>query len=216
MGALYYCADSDVTNRLSDSLTDSPLDTAAKRAVELLGPARDWIDSIYTGISPFPNYTAAAEEWSVNQSDHEAGDTTVIIDGGSTAPVVGAQFRVEDQNTWYEVTAHSSSTVTYASDPPDWTGQAKAEFPDNSRLYFGAPGLIRSAAIWYAVALGTQILRRQPNDEAVQAAFDQARSIVGLTENGQALRPPWPYYSKANDVSSSPVSFTPALPPLSR
>ena len=100
MAALAYCSDADVTNRLSDSLADSPIDTAAKRAVELLGPARDWIDSIYAGIAPFPAYTAAAEEWAVNQSDHAAGDTTVVIDGGSNAPSVGDHFRVENQNTF--------------------------------------------------------------------------------------------------------------------
>ena len=170
MTALYYCSDADVTDQLPDSLTDSPIDTAAKRNIKLRGPARDWIDAVYPGVAPFPQVGAQSVDWLVNQADHSSGDTTVTIDGGTGDPVAGDQFRVENQNTWYKVSAYAANVITYASDPPDWNGAAYDDFPDNARIYLGTPGLIRAAATHYAVGTGILLLRRNPEDPAAAAA----------------------------------------------
>ena len=100
MAATYYCTDEQVTDLLPD-LTDSEIDTSAKRDRKLRDAAREWVDSVYAGFAPFAGYAAAAEEWLVNQADHAAGDDTVTVDGGSNAPAVGDWFRVELQIVIY-------------------------------------------------------------------------------------------------------------------
>jgi hypothetical protein len=208
---LYYCSDADITEQLPDSLTDSPIDTAAKRNAKLRGPARDWVDSKYPGVAPFAQVGAQSVDWLVNQADHASGDTTVTVDGGTGDPVVGDEFRVELQNTWYRVSAYSSNVITFASrlaGDPDWDGAALADFPDNARLYLGTPGLIRTAATHYATALGILLLRRNPEDKMVAAMYDLADRTLGISSGGLATVPPWPYTDYADDAASSPPIFT--------
>ena len=209
MTALYYCSDADLTDQLPDDLTDSPIDTAAKRNIKLRGPARDWIDSKYPGVAPFAQVGGQSVDWLVNQSNHASGDTQVTIDGGTGDPVIGDQFRIEDQNTWYKVSAYGSNIITYASNPPDWDSAAYADFPDNARVYLGTPGLIRTAAMHYGTALGILILRRNPEDAMAAAMFDLANMTLGITsKGGLATVPPWPFTAEADDASISPSTFT--------
>ena len=202
MASIYYCKDSDLTNLLPD-LTDSVIDTSAKRDVELRAPAREWIDSVYPEASPFPDYTDAAEEWLVDSSSHAAGDSTVNIDDGTNVPAVGDWFRVEHQNVWYKVTAYASPLLTYASNPPRWNLAARAAWPDNARLFFGTPTLIRRAAIWYGVFLGFAILRRSPNDESAKVALERAEKLIGVGAGGAASKAPFPRTVWADDVEFS-------------
>ena len=215
MTALYYCSDADLTDQLPDSLVDSPIDTAAKRDIKLRGPARDWVDSMYPRVAPFAPIGAQTVDWLVNQADHAAGDTTVTIDGGTGDPVAGDQFRIENQNTWYKISAYASSIITYASDPPDWLGSGKAAFPDDARIYLGTPGLIRTAATHYAVGLGILSLRRNPEDKAAAAAFEMAGKLLGA-DGGIATREPWPYYADADDAMYSRPVFTAGVAELAR
>ena len=60
MASIYYCTDAQLTDLLPD-LTDSEVDTSAKRDTKLRAPAREWIDSVYPEFAPFPNIAAAAE-----------------------------------------------------------------------------------------------------------------------------------------------------------
>ena len=207
MTALYYCSDLDLTDQLPDSLTNSPIDTSAKRDVKLRGPARDWGDSVYPGQGQFAPVAAQTVDWLVNQSDHAAGDTTVTIDGGTGNPVEGDWFRIEHQNTWYKISAYASNVITYASNPPDWNGQARAAFPDNARIYLGTPGLIRSAATWWASGLGILLLRRQPEVDAAKAAFESAKLLLGVRD-GIATVEPWAYTDWADDAPLSPPPMT--------
>ena len=210
MTALYYCSDADLTDQLPDDLTDSPIDTPAKRDIKLRGPARDWIDSKYPGVAPFAQVGAQSVDWLVNQANHSAGDTQVTIDGGTGDPVVGDWFRVELQNTWYRVSAYSGNVITYASRPadyPDWNGGAHAEFPDNARIHLGTPGLIRTAAMHYATALGILVLRRNPEDKMAAAMFEIADRTLGISKGGPATVAPWPYTDYADDAYISPPVF---------
>ena len=217
MASIYYCTDAQLTDLLP-SLTDSEIDTSAKRDTKLRIPAREWIDSVFPGFAPFANIAAAGEEWLVNQASHEAGDDTVIIDGGTNAPVVDDWFRVEHQNVWYKVTAYAANVVTYASNPPDWNQKARAIFPDNARLFFGTPALIQEAARWYGVGLGFSILRDNPLSEISEAAFARARAIVGVDEGmGWATKPPDPVTSWAKDRQFiAPFNFSPGEAKLVR
>ena len=217
MAATYYCTDEQVTDLLPD-LTDSEIDTSAKRDRKLRDAAREWVDSVYAGFAPFAGYAAAAEEWLVNQADHAAGDDTVTVDGVSNAPAVGDWFRVEHQNVIYQVTAYSSNIVTYQSNPPDWNMDARADFPDNARVHFGTPRLIQEAARWYAAGLGWSILRDNPLNEATKAAFDRAKEMLQVPEGGgPAQAAPWPYTSWAYDARySKPFLFAPGEAQLLR
>jgi len=215
MPARYYCSDGDLTDQLPDSLTGSPIDTAAKRDIKLRTAARAWVDSVYPGVAPFANIAAQTVDWLVNQSDHAAGDTTVTIDGGTGNPAVDDLFRVENQNTWYSVTAYSSNVITYASGPPDWVGSGYAIFPDNAQIYLGTPLLIRTAATHWACGLGILLLRRNPEDKAALAAFDMARDTLGVT-GGVATRAPWPYTDIADDAKQSPPLMRSGMATLER
>ena len=216
MGALYYCTDGDVTDQLPDSLTDSPIDTSAKRDIKLRAAARDWIDSLYPRVAPFPNVNALSVEWLVNQADHAAGDTTVTIDGGTGDPVTDDLFRIALHNTWYKVSAYSSNVITFASGPPDWAGSALAAFPDNARVLIGTPGLIRAAATHFATGIGILILRRNPEDKMAQAAFALAKMTLGISKDGVATREPWPYSPDAVDAGLSPPVYTTGEATLTR
>jgi len=205
--ALYYCSDGDLTDQLPDDLTDSPIDTAAKRDIKLRTAARAWVDSLYPGVAPFADVGGQTVDWLVNQTNHAAGDDEVTIDGGTGDPVVGDWFRVEHQNTWYQISAYSANVITYASNPPYWNGAAYDDFPDNARIHLGTPDLIRSAATFYAVGVGILILRRKPDDTAAKAAFDMADRLLGATD-GIATREPWPFNAIADDAGISPTVFT--------
>jgi hypothetical protein len=205
--ALYYCSDADLTDQLPDDLTDSPIDTSAKRDIKLRAAGRAWVDSMYPGIAPFAQIGGQTVDWLVNQADHAAGDTTVTIDGGTGDPAVGDWFRIELQNTWYRISAYASNVITYASRPPDWLGSGYAAFPDNARIELGTPNLLRTAAIFYAVGVGILILRRNPEDKMAAAAFAMADKTLGV-KDGVASREPWPFTDWADDAGISPPVFT--------
>jgi|TARA_R110000824_G_scaffold190214_2_gene371645 hypothetical protein len=202
MASIYYCTDAQLTDLLPD-LTDSEIDTSAKRDIKLRAPAREWVDSIYPDVAPFPNIAAAGEEWLINSTSHAAGDTSVNIDGGTNVPVVGDWFRVEYQNVWYKVTAYSAPLLTYVSNPPRWTLAARAEWPDDARIFFGTPVLIQEAAAWYGVSIGFSIIRRSPSDEAAKAAIERAKDILGVAAGGVAAKAPFPRTEWADDVKLS-------------
>ena len=210
MASIYYCTDAQITDLLPD-LTDSEIDTSAKRDTKLRQAAREWVDSVYPGLAPFADIADAAEEWLVNQTDHAAGDTTVTIDGGSNVPVVDDWVRVEFQNIWYKVTAYAANVVTYVSNPPDWNLAARAAFPDNARLFFGTPALLQEAARWYASGVGLSIIRDNPLNEAARAAKDYGKELLGVPEKGgPASVPPWPRTSWAKDADySAPFEMHP-------
>jgi len=214
--ALYYCSDADLTDQLPDSLVGSPIDTAAKRDIKLRAAARAWIDSVYPGAAPFAQIGPQTADWLVNQADHAAGDTTVTIDGGTGDPTVGDEFRVEEQNTWYKVTAYAANVITYAADPPQWLGSGKAEFPDDARILLGTPDLIRTAATHYGAALGVLILRRNPADVMAKEAFDMAYRTLGVKGSGIATKEPYPYNPNALDAGYTAPIFTSGMAVLKR
>ncbi len=199
MAAIYYNTDAQITDLLP-TLTGSVIADSGDRDTKLRIPARDWVNSVYPSLAPFPDIAAAGEEWLVNQADHAAGDTTVTIDGGTNVPVVDDWFRVEFQNTWYKASAYGSNIVTFASGPPDWAGAALDNFPDNARLLFGTPALLQLAATWYCVHLGYQFLRQNPVDEAAASALMRARSLLQIPEGSSiAMAQPFPSTKWADD-----------------
>jgi len=208
MASIYYCTDAQLTDLLPD-LTDSEIDTSAKRDTKIRAPAREWIDSVYPEFAPFPNIAAAAEEWAVNQTNHAAGDESVTVDGGSNAPAVGDWFRVEHQNVLYKVSAYSANVVTYESNPPEWNMAARDDFPDNARLFFGTPALIQEAARWFGVGLAFSILRDNPLNEAAAAAKSYAKELIQVpASGGPAQAAPWPRTPWADDSAySAPFDF---------
>jgi hypothetical protein len=216
MAALYYCSDLDLTDQLPDSLTDSPIATAAQRNIKLRGPAAAWINAMYPGAAPFAPIAAQTVDWLVDQASHAAGDTAVTIDGGTGDPAAGDQFRIEDQNTWYKISAYSSNVITFSSNPPYWNGAAYDDFPDDARIMLGTPALVRAAATHFAVGIGTLILRRQPEDKAATAAFELARELIGARDGGLASHEPWPWNPLADDAGQSPRVFQSGIAKLVR
>ena len=219
MAALFYCSDADLTDQLPGDLSDSPIDTSAKRDVKCRGPARDWVDSMYPNVAPFAQVGGQSVDWLVNQTDHAAGDTTVIIDSGTGDPVVGDEFRIEGQNTFYKIQGFAANVVTYNSRHRDfdaWDGAAFANFPDNARLYLGTPGILRTAATHYATALGILLLKRNPEDKMAAAMFEIADKTLGASRGGVATRAPWPYTEWAEDAQLTPPIFTAGESQLSR
>ena len=67
--------------------------------------------------------------WLVNSASVAVGDTTVAVDGGSGAPIVGDVFTVAGDTQQYVVTAYGSSTVTFSP-------SAKVAWADNAALTF--------------------------------------------------------------------------------
>ena len=205
--ALYYCTDDQVTTVLP-TLTGTDLATAAARNTLLRTPAAAWIDSVYPGLAPFPGLSATpALDWLVNQSDHEAGDTTVTVDGGSGTPVAGDDFHVDGHNSWYKVISYAANIVTYTwvdsfrSGVETTTSGARAAFLDNSSLEFGTPILLQQASVWWARALAYQILRNSPIAEEAKASFEQAISLLQIGRDGMARARPWIYQADAWDAS---------------
>jgi len=190
--ALYYCSRGDITDLLP-TLTGSDISTTAQQDSKLRAPARAWIDSVYPGDAPFASISAnEAIDWQVNQSDHQAADATVTVDGGSGDPAVGDLFRVVGENQWdtdlentqgrvddsqeYRVTAYSAGVITHEP-------TAQIQFVDNAPLHFGTPLLIRRAATLYALHLAFQILRDNILDQEAGEALSMAKAILQIPEN---------------------------------
>lgn len=203
-----YCTDTDITDRLG-SLTDSQIDTAAKRTEKLRLPAKAWVDSVYPGTGPFAVVPVnGATGWLVNQSGHASGANTVTIDGGSGDPAAGDIMRLEGHNATYKVAGYTSNVVTFVQvfnvnpgveDLNTATGGAVAAFLDNTPINFGTPNLIREGATWYAINVAYQVLRNNPLDEAALAALDRAEHLLGVGEGGTARKAPVPWYEDARD-----------------
>ena len=219
--AVYYCTDAQVTTLLPATLAGTDLASEAERNVLLRAPAKNWVDSVFPNLAPFPG-TAAGSGYLVNQSAHAAGDTTVTIDGGSGTPAAGDYFRIEGHNSWYKVTAWSSPTLSYTwvdsyrSGVETTTTGAMAILLDNSEIEFGTPNILQQAAIWWARALAYQILRNSPTAEEAKVAFDQARSLLQIGTDGLARARPWPYRADAWDASLADDPWSPAYVNLVR
>ena len=211
----YYNTDAQITDRLP-TLTDSQIDTVAKRNAKLRLPAKQWIDSVYPGVAPFPplgdnNPTA----WLVNQAAHAAGALTVIIDGGSNNPAAGDFMRLEGHNAIYKVVSFAGAVVTYT-----WVEDynpgveetdvgAMADFLDDTPLFFGTPEILQNAATWYCLYIAYQIMRNNPLDEAAIAALEMGGQVLQVGEDGIARARPEPYYETARDASLVVPRFSP-------
>jgi hypothetical protein len=65
--ATYYCTDANLTDRISQDLTGSEVDTEAKRTAKCRAPATARIDSLVPGQSPFADIAATPATPSVIQ-----------------------------------------------------------------------------------------------------------------------------------------------------
>lgn len=192
MGA-FYCARSDITELL-EALTGSPIASDAQQDAKLRRPATAWIDSVYPDLAPFsalPDNDPTG--WLVNQSDHDIGDATVTIDGGSGNPAAGDLFRPVLAHQWstadddinprdtdtrtYRVTAYASNVVSYEP-------VAEDVFPDNAAVIFGPPELVRQACRYYGAGIALQILRKNPEDPLVLSYLSHARTLLQIAEGG--------------------------------
>lgn len=182
---VYYCTDTQVTDLLP-TLTNSQIASSAQRDSKLRTPAKEWIDSLYPGFAPFPDLaTNGARGWQINQADHGAGNTTLTIDSGSGDPAVSDKFQVKGDAQIYTITAYASNVITY-------TPEAKISWEDNEPLMIGTPSLIQQAAAWYAVSIGYQILRNNPEDKASAGALSRAKELLRVDRKGVARAKPWP------------------------
>ena len=186
--SLHYLTDQDLQDYLPSDLTNTVLDTAAKRTAKLRTPARAWIDSVYPTYGPFPNVSDAID-WAVNQTDHDAGDSTVTIDGGSTDPAAGEIFRVVTDYRWHDTSevfygdvddSALYRVVSYAANVLTYEPTAALAWGDDSPIYIGTPRLIRTAAAYYALHLAYQMLRQNPEDKQAAAYKGQAMTILGI------------------------------------
>ena len=157
--ASYYCTDADITDLLP-TLTGSQIASAAQRNTRLRLPARDWVDSVYSGAAPFPTVGANdPTDWLIN-GEVDSSDTTAGIDGGTGDPAAGDFFQPEGHNAWYKVVSYSVPTLTFryvfnfnpGVESTSATG-AMADIMDNTPLRFGTPRLLREAARWVAAAV---------------------------------------------------------------
>ena len=187
--ALYYCTRGDITDMLP-SLVGTDISTTAQQDAKLRRPAKEWVDSVYAGLAPFPGVpTNDAIDWQVNQGDHAAGDDSITIDGGTGDPAVGDTFRVVGDNQWdanrggwrpevddsqqYRVTAYAANVVTYEPSAP-------IDFVDNAPLNFGTPSLLRQAATLYAVSRALILLRDNVLDKEAAECLVQARALLHI------------------------------------
>ena len=190
--AHYYNTDGDITDLLP-TLTNSQLASEAQRTTKLRIVAKNWIDSVYPGAAPFAP-VSTAYSWVVNQTDHNAGDSTVVIGSGTNNPSVNDRFRVVGDYQWsdrdknfkgliddsqeYRVTAFAGSTVTFEP-------AAEHIFQDQAPINFGTPYIIRQAATYYCLHLAYILLRNNPEDEAAAAALRQAQEVIQIPEDGR-------------------------------
>lgn len=189
--APHYCTDQDLLDYLPTDLTGSVIASTAQRTAKLRTPARAWVDSVLPGRGPWPNASDALD-WLVNQSNHQSGESSVTIDGGSGTPAVGEVFRVTldnqyssdlqdflgqvDDAQWYKVTAYASSVLTY-------TPMATADFEDDAPIEFGCPRLIRDATQAYALHLAFGILNEQPDSKQATWWLDKARNLLQVPKD---------------------------------
>lgn len=205
--AVYYCTDAQLTDVLP-TLTNTDISTSTLRDTKLRDPASAWIDSVYPGASPFPGVSAATG-YLVNQGAHESGDSVVAIDGGSGTPAAGDYFRVVGHNSWYKIITGSTTSLTYTwvdSYRPGierTTSGAMARFLDNAELKFGTPVLVQQAAAWYGRGLAFQILRGSPSADEAVTAFDTARQLLQIGEDGISRAQIFPYDVDAWDAGTS-------------
>ena len=190
--AHYYNTDGDITDLLP-TLTNSQLASEAQRTTKLRIVAKNWIDSVYPGTAPFAP-VSTAYSWVINQSNHSAGDSTVVIGSGTNNPSVGDRFRVVGDNKWsdrdknftgliddsqeYRVTAFAGSTVTYEP-------AAEQMFQDAAPINFGTPYIIRQAATYYCLHLAYILLRNNPEDVMAKSALSQARDTIQIPVEGR-------------------------------
>lgn len=202
----YYCSDADLTDLLP-SLTNSNLTTTALRNAKLRFPASAWIDSVYPGLAPFPPVSDAVG-WQVNQTDHDSGDNTITIDGGSTNPSAHEVFRVVgdyqwnsvseqfDREVWdesyYRVESYSSNVITYLP-------TARRAWGDNSPIYFGTPDLIRRACARYAIYLAYLIMGEGTPTDAAKDMLSTAKELLQIPEEG------WTAQARPESVSEMPL-----------
>lgn len=204
---VYYCTDAQLTDVLP-TLTNTDIASSSDRDTKLRGPAKAWVDSVYPSESPLPGVSAASG-YLINQAAHESGDETVAIDGGSGTPAAGDYFRVEGHNAWYKIVTGSTTSLTYTfvdSYRPGverTTAGARARFLDDSPVYFGTPELVQQAAAWYGRGLAFQILRGSPSADEAVAAFDQARNLLQIGDDGLARAQIFPYDPDAWDADYS-------------
>ena len=187
--ARYYCSRADVTDML-DSLVGSEISTTAQQDAKLRTPATEWIDSVYPAVAPFGHVPANdPTAWQVNQSDHAASDTTVTIDGGSGDPAEGDLFKVILAGEWDadgdrvwdpEVRMRTYRVTSYATNVLSYEPAADHDFPDNARVIFGPPTLVRQACRFYALALAYGILRKNPLDDMAEAMRKRACWLLGV------------------------------------
>ncbi|MEA5465269.1 hypothetical protein [Leptothoe sp. PORK10 BA2] len=83
-----------------------------------------------------PNGTPAG--WLVNQANHALGNTTVVIDTGANAPVVGDIFTVAGDSQTYAVVGFAANTITYVP-------AARAAWANNAAITFRAAHAINLA-----------------------------------------------------------------------
>jgi len=203
--ATYYTSDTDITDRLP-TLTGSQIATAAERNTKLRLPARDWIDSVFPGIAPFPHVGTNDPSGYLVNGAVSSGSTTVAIDGGTNAPEAGEFFQVEGHNAWYKVDSFSTPTVTFRFvdnfNPGDETTTATgnlADFKDDTPIRFGTPRLLREACTYYAVNIAYQIMRNNPLDDAAHAAKMTAMELLQVGRDGIARAIPLTHYPDARD-----------------
>jgi hypothetical protein len=192
--AHYYNADADITDLLP-SLTSSQLASEAQRTTKLRIVAKNWVDSVYPGTSPFAP-VSTAYSWVVNQADHASGDSTVVIGSGTNNPAVNDRFRVVGDYQWsdrdknftglvddsqeYRITAFDSGANTVTYEPA-----AQQMFLDQAPVNFGTPYIIRQASIYYCLHLAYIILRNNPEDLAAAAAMTQARTLLQMAQSSR-------------------------------
>jgi len=217
--ASYYCTDADITDLLP-TLTGSQIASAAQRNTRLRLPARDWVDSVYSGAAPFPTVGANdPTDWLIN-GEVDSSDTTAGIDGGTGDPAAGGFFQPEGHNAWYKVVSYAAPTLTFryvfnfnpGIESTSATG-AMADIMDNTPLRFGTPRLLREAARWVAVSIAYQIMRNDPLDAPAMAAMDRAREMLQVGRDNIARANPFVYYPDSRDGLGS---FTPGVVKLVR
>ena len=100
---ILYCTDAQVLGLLPSNAANSPmLASASLRQSNMLVPAKEWIDSVYPGVAPFPGVGANSPSgWQVNQAGHVAGDLVVTVDQGSGDPAIDDQFQAFEDGLKY-------------------------------------------------------------------------------------------------------------------
>jgi hypothetical protein len=134
----------------------------------------DWHEDVGMDDITHENPNGTPAGWLVNQADHAIGDTTVTIDTGANAPVVGDIFTVAGDTQTYVVKGYAANVITYAP-------KAKVAWADNAAITFKAAHAINLAFNPFAFAFDSRPATRLRLQGITQNFMTWVDDMTGVT-----------------------------------